>query len=241
MKKRFLEKIPATIPSADLIFIVVIVLCSSLSFLLGYFVGKSRPPENYVVVERTGKETISGVADLQKNNILTSDEELTTEDKGSADMDRDTGTGEERSLLLGMGKNKTETGDRSSGDFEEEYMDTVTVSGLTGPQNSEPPEAVQEVYTPERKSKPAISAKKRRIAKAYFYTIQVGAFRDRKQASKLRNELRNKGYTAKIIHSGKGLFKVCVGRFRSKNDAEVFAIKLARIEKLKGFILKRKG
>jgi len=80
----------------------------------------------------------------------------------------------------------------------------------------------------------------RRENSAYYYTIQVGAFRGRQQAGRLKDRLRKKGYSVKVISAeGKRpLYRVWVGRFKSRKSAETAAIKLTRAEKVKTLVLK---
>ncbi len=73
-----------------------------------------------------------------------------------------------------------------------------------------------------------------------YYTIQVGAFRNKLQAEKLKNQLKRKGYSVKVISAGKKrtIYRVWVGRFKARKSAETAAIKLTRAEKLKTLVLK---
>ncbi|MEC4686402.1 MAG: SPOR domain-containing protein [Nitrospirota bacterium] len=73
-----------------------------------------------------------------------------------------------------------------------------------------------------------------------YYTIQVGAFRNKQQAEKLKNQLKRKGYSVKVTSAGKNrtLYRVWVGRFKARKSAETAAIKLTRAEKLKTLVLK---
>ncbi len=87
-----------------------------------------------------------------------------------------------------------------------------------------------------------IRNKKTEVGKqpSLYYTIQVGAFRNKQQAGKLKNQLKRKGYSAKVISAGKKriLYRVWVGRFKARKSAETAAIKLTRSEKLKTLVLK---
>ncbi len=78
---------------------------------------------------------------------------------------------------------------------------------------------------------------------ANYYTIQVGAFSSKAEAEKLKRRLKKKGYTVFINTSkrGKILYRVRVGRFLKRSDAEAAALKLSINEKLKTFIVTQKG
>ncbi|NOX21418.1 MAG: SPOR domain-containing protein [Nitrospirae bacterium] len=78
---------------------------------------------------------------------------------------------------------------------------------------------------------------------ANYYTIQVGAFSSKAEAEKLKNRLKKKGYTVFIntLKKGKILYRVRVGRFIKRSDAEAAALKISINEKLKTFIVTQKG
>jgi cell division septation protein DedD len=71
------------------------------------------------------------------------------------------------------------------------------------------------------------------------YTLQVGAFKNQKEAESLRARLDGKGYrayTRKTASKGTTLYKVMVGEFTRKKEAEVFALKLQNMEGLNAYI-----
>ncbi len=72
-----------------------------------------------------------------------------------------------------------------------------------------------------------------------YYTIQVGAFSSKREAQTLKKKLSKKGYTVFINTSkrGKILYRVRVGRFIKRSDAEKAALRLRINEKLKTFIV----
>ncbi len=76
------------------------------------------------------------------------------------------------------------------------------------------------------------------------YTVQVGAFKNEKEAQALETKLKKKGYN-NIIYmvkegkSGTGLFKIRIGDFKTKKEAEIFAIKLHKTEGLEAFATKK--
>jgi len=74
---------------------------------------------------------------------------------------------------------------------------------------------------------------------AVLYTVQVGAFKSRKEADTVKNRLADKEYKAdirKVTLKGKHLFKVTVGEFSQRKEAEVLAVKLKKTEGLKAFV-----
>lgn len=62
---------------------------------------------------------------------------------------------------------------------------------------------------------------------AVFYRVQVGAFRDRKNADNLNYELEAKGYPS-FIMAGDGLYRVQVGAFRQLDNAVAMEQRLRR-------------
>lgn len=77
-----------------------------------------------------------------------------------------------------------------------------------------------------------------------IYTVQVGAFKDKKEAEELKIKLEKKGYNIYITKEdkhrrGAGLFKVKVGDFDTKKEAEIFSVKLIKTEGLQAFVVKK--
>lgn len=64
-----------------------------------------------------------------------------------------------------------------------------------------------------------------------FHKVEViaGSFRSNRNAKKFRNQLNNKGFTAKILPRTKGLYRVSVGSF---DDVEMVAKEIANIQEL---------
>ena len=71
------------------------------------------------------------------------------------------------------------------------------------------------------------------------YTVQVGAFKSRREADALKTDLEGKGLKAwrqKVGQKDRPLYKVMVGEFREKKEAEVLALKLKKTEGLQAFV-----
>jgi cell division septation protein DedD len=71
------------------------------------------------------------------------------------------------------------------------------------------------------------------------FTLQVGAFPDRSQALKIAAELEKKGYDSWIQRAkskDKDIFRVRVGKFATKQDAEKFKQQFDKKEKYNTFI-----
>lgn len=76
-----------------------------------------------------------------------------------------------------------------------------------------------------------------------IYTVQAGAFMDKKEADTLKTRLEKKGYNniyiAKESKRGRDLFKVRIGDFATKKEADLFAIRLSKSEGLSAFTAKK--
>lgn len=71
------------------------------------------------------------------------------------------------------------------------------------------------------------------------FTLQVGAFPDRSQALKIAAELEKKGYDSWIQRAkskDKDIFRVRIGKFANKQDAEKFKQQFDKKEKYNSFI-----
>lgn len=65
-----------------------------------------------------------------------------------------------------------------------------------------------------------------------YYAIQMGAFKNKENAERLKEEFSQKGYTAQIV--GDKLYKVWLGKFESSEQADKFKVE----HNFKGFIVK---
>ena len=71
--------------------------------------------------------------------------------------------------------------------------------------------------------------------KEAYFTIQVGAFTNKRNAEKLANQLKKKGYSVRIVPPVPGrsrLHKVRIGTFETRKDASETARKFSRNERL---------
>ena len=72
------------------------------------------------------------------------------------------------------------------------------------------------------------------------YTVQAGAFKSSHEAGILKDKLAKKGYTAYIMQSEskkhERLFKVMIGKFPTRKQAEVLSLKIKKSEGLQTFV-----
>ena len=75
-----------------------------------------------------------------------------------------------------------------------------------------------------------------KAAKTRKYTVQVEAFKNTSTADALKEKLNKKGYKASVISvktkKNENLFKVIVGEFTNRKEAEVMSVKLKKTENL---------
>ena len=79
--------------------------------------------------------------------------------------------------------------------------------------------------------------------KQTVYCVQVGAFKKKSDALRLRKRLKNRGYDAFINFSDQGKkgswHRVRIGQFQKKQSAEKLAKVLLKKEKMEGLVLKQ--
>ncbi|MDY6972227.1 MAG: SPOR domain-containing protein [Thermodesulfobacteriota bacterium] len=91
---------------------------------------------------------------------------------------------------------------------------------------------------PERKSEKAKRIKSSETGKAY--TLQIASLESEIKAIKMVNQLIDQGYHAyyyKASVKGKDYYRVRCGKFRDREDADVFRRQLAGRERIEGFVI----
>ncbi|MEJ2697880.1 MAG: SPOR domain-containing protein [Candidatus Sulfobium sp.] len=72
------------------------------------------------------------------------------------------------------------------------------------------------------------------------YTVQIGALSDEKDAEDFRTRYRKKGYKAYIVSAkdkrGETIYKIRIGEFRNRRDADLLSLKLRKTEGLNTFV-----
>ncbi|HDH01784.1 MAG TPA: hypothetical protein ENH17_01495, partial [Nitrospirae bacterium] len=159
MNPKFYHKIPADFMTGKAILILIVTLCSAFSFLLGYFVGKSQLEERPA---------------LMSMNTLTAPDEK-AQDIFLQDKSRQTDDLLPSSAIEGK-KNK----DR-----------TPALAAKTGAGNKSIRSVEKEKLNRKSTAEKTSGNKKTEVRKetSLYYTIQVGAFRNKQQAEKLKNLL----------------------------------------------------
>jgi cell division septation protein DedD len=104
---------------------------------------------------------------------------------------------------------------------------------------AQPIEKATEMIPSQAALKAGESQETRNSTSSRKYTVQVGAFKNSSDAHALMLKLDKKGYHAAVIMTkakNERIFKVLVGEFNAREEAEVFSIKLKKTEGLKAFV-----
>jgi cell division septation protein DedD len=172
--------------------IIAILITSSLSFTLGYFVGKSFQPP---VVNQTTVIPVQESA--EQKNIESEKKEALVQQPEQTQKPQET---------------------------------QQTVKAQQAQETQKTKETKQTTETKETK----------KTLKTRKYTVQTGAFNDISDANALKSRLDKKGYKTYIAptetKTHKKLYKVMVGDFVTRKEAEVLSIKIKKAEGLKTFV-----
>jgi cell division septation protein DedD len=178
------EKSSAFVIGRGLI-IAVILFTSSISFIIGYFVGKNTLEEG------------PAIRSLQEN---------------SKDM---------KTLPL-----------------------DVTSQQKDQPQDIAPSEGGRTQKTTGEINIEAKNTQQLQQSPKIMYTVQVGAFKDAPEAESLKVRLDKKGFKAYVIPSESKregmLYKVWVGEFATKKEAEILSLKIKKTVGLQAFVTFKK-
>jgi cell division septation protein DedD len=199
MKQADLKEKSAVFVIGKGIIVIVLTGIASLSFLLGFFVGRSnRPPE----MDQPSAVTAEG--SLGEKMPVPSEEKTLPPQE-----------------------------DPLQGDMQKPHDAGQTEAAKTVPVVSETQGTVETKKTDETHGSD----------KTKKYTVQVGAFRNASDAEALRLKLDNKGYKPFLIElktkQNEPFYKVAIGAFSTRNEAELHAAKIKKSEGLKTFVTLR--
>lgn len=175
--------------------IIAILITSSLSFTLGYFVGKSFQPP---VVNQTTVIPVQESA--EQKNIESEKKEAIVRQPEQTQKPQET-------------------------------QQTVKAQQAQETQKTQITKETKQT-TETKETKKTLKTRK--------YTVQTGAFKDISDANALKSRLDKKGYKTYIAptetKTHKKLYKVMVGDFVTRKEAEVLSIKIKKAEGLKTFV-----
>jgi len=201
--------------------IVVVVVFSSLSFTLGYFVGKSGTDgqtENLSYVRELAPEPQrqEPAEPLQPQDIpVAENSPLNEENPEEHVQPRQI----EPPLIV-------------------ETKEAEPTKSVRGVKERARPQAASQQISEEEDQKNAV--KKSSASGASVYTVQIGAFKSSGEAEAFRekqakNKLKTYITTSTNAKKEK-IYKVRTGEFRDRKSAEVLSLKLSKTEKLKTFV-----
>ena len=212
--------------------IIVIVLTgiASLSFLLGFFVGKiSRPPEMNqpsAITEQRNAEERNPVSAEQKTLPRQADPlQQAGEIQAPYDAGQKDATKALQTVSEAQGAPQPQSPQQTN-ELQKSSVNSRTKSqGPKGSGAASETKKTDETHTSDKAKK---------------YTVQVGAFRNASDADALRSNLGKKGYKTFLIElkakNVEPLYKVTVGSFSARNEAELLSAKMKKSEGLKTFV-----
>jgi cell division septation protein DedD len=193
--------------------IVIVVVFSSLSFILGYFVGKSRRDLSAEPPVRTAETVVP-----QKSP-----------DTGNVQPPAEAPGGPDYPVPA------EPTGENAKGGGEAPAAVEKPVSDPL------PPRAHSQEHAGNSAGVVKPSSSKANLQKGTIsYTVQIGALSNEKDAEDLRARYEKKGYEAHVVPAknkrSRTIYKVRIGEFNSRKSAELLSVKLRRTEGLNTFV-----
>jgi cell division protein FtsN len=206
------------------IIILSIVVTSSLSFILGFFVGKSMVPS-----ANSQASLVTPPAGVAQNNVGTEPKETSQfqaqqiptaqhpELQKPPDKPEPLKMNEQRATIENKRTEQTQESKQSKESQQSKENDRAGIAHGSN-QSQEPQKSLGKVK----------------------YTVQIGAFKNPSEAESLKGKFIRKGYkifmvTAKEKKHEK-LYKVMIGEFNSKREAEILSIKIKKAEGLRTFV-----
>lgn len=184
--------------------IIIVLIVSSLSFTLGYFVGKST------------RRSVEGQA------FFIPTQQDYTEKKNTEN--------EEKEAVI-----------QQIGETQKPQQTLETQQSQETPKTQET-QNTQEITKPKEPEK---DIQIQKIQKTTTYTVQAGAFKHVSEANSLKAKLDKKGYKTYVIPSKtkrhQKLYKVMIGEFVTRKEADVLSAKIREAEGLKTFVTIKTG
>jgi cell division septation protein DedD len=214
--------------------IVIVILFSSLSFVLGYFVGRlgreDRATQGRALetaVSQTGNPALQPArlpAPATANSVPAGPSQAVPPE------------GPDQSSF----QTKNTNTPASPGDAGREAPKGVPSKTLMPPAKGQS----KEVSNGKEVSKESTPVAQPKQTFKDTYTVQLGALKNASEAKKVRHKFEKKGYKTylSVTRNGKHqkIYKIRVGEFKEKKDAEVLALKLKKVEGLNTFVTVKK-
>jgi cell division septation protein DedD len=205
--------------------IVIVVVFSSLSFILGYFVGRvgrQEPTEPLVraadtAVQPKAADLLPPKPENSAQNAPASPD-YQTHEAAVAGRPQEAPQPDRKAAALPVVSEKN-TAKQPSAAIENQEL------------------SMQKKET-SVETKPAEHSSQETTAE--MYTVQLGALKKAAEARKLRQKFEKKGYKTFLIviknKKHEKIYKIRVGEFRKKKEAEILALKLRKTEGLNAFV-----
>lgn len=238
----------------SILLIISIFAIGILSFALGFTLGKNSSPD-IVAMKDTSQESVPLEKKLEdaaqpppavsENQVASTEKTIQKETHGtiqSSDKTKTPDAGEmtffktlpeTKSSPLSE-RTKTQTIDKSQ-KKEEVRKESASQKVIPAPQK----QAQTQGKTQEALAKPQAMPLQSSPPLQAFYTVQAGSFKTMDDASKLKSKLEGKGYQSYITTydtPDAKWFRVRIGQFKTKEQAESAAKKLKTEENLATFI-----
>jgi cell division septation protein DedD len=210
------------------IIVLVLTAIASLSFLLGFYVGNiGRPPEP------SQPPFAAEQGNTEANTPVSQDQQALPQQDEPLHQTGESQTPPDADALKPI----------------QAVSDTHRALQLQTPQQPGEPEK-SDLNSRDRKNQaPPAAAEQKKTEEAHGndkakkYTVQVGAFRNTSDAGAFRAKLDKKGYKTFLIElkakNIEPIYKVTVGTFSTRNEAELFAARMKKSEALKAFVTLR--
>ncbi len=210
------------------IIILSLIITSSLSFILGFFVGKGmRSPA-------TGQASV--VTPLMSAG----------QEKTAAEMKEVPAQPQTPQIVQSAETQKTP--DNPEIPKQDAPLESPETKKMQQPRETKHNGESQRLKEDEKASKTKSSKDSRTTQEAAAkakYTVQIGAFRNASEADSLKSKFAKKGYKSFIMvakRKNDKFYKVATGEFHSRKEAELLAVKMKKTEGLKAFVtLKTEG
>jgi cell division septation protein DedD len=192
------------------IIIIGVLITSSLGFTLGYLVGKS--------FHRT---------DVNLTSVMPSDKNIEQQNI-------------EPDASIVSTQQNDQSGSTQPPTALQQSQETQNIK--TSVQIEKPQQAKESKETTSNMGKKEIKEPQNILknVKPTKYAVQAGAFKNVSDANLLKEKLDKKGYKTYIIRSttknNEKIYKVLVGEFATRKEAELLSIKMKKLEGLRTFV-----
>jgi cell division septation protein DedD len=207
------------------IVIVIVVIFSSVSFVLGYFVGKVGRDERAEPFVRAADAPVQS-----KTSNLESAKPESAAQSGLPSSDN------QAHEVTAAEQPKEAPGPDSNPHV------LPGEPGKGGPKQSSPSRVKEQPAIQKKETSRTDNAAEHASVQASgeVYTVQLGALKKAAEAKRLRAKFEEKGYKTFLLitenRKHEKIYKVRVGEFRKKKEAEILALKLRKTEGLKAFV-----